>query len=152
MVSFYIEDLKKFMSLLLAGNLFDNWEMVEAKAETFCEFHVNGRVKKEFFDTEEREYLHEYTQWREVRPLFYEVIKGKKLPLTFSVVFIAPREWIEGEEKRLLQIRYTKQGCVLITGFSKTEFSLDKTKEQEWDEYVAKWLKEQGIVCLRSNY
>ena len=37
MVSGTIEELKSFMSLLLKGELFDSWEVIEAKVETFFE-------------------------------------------------------------------------------------------------------------------
>ena len=151
MVSFQIEELGKFMSMLLSGDAFDAWEIVEAKAETFCEVHLSGRIKKDFFDTEERENLPEYAAWREVKPLFYQAIKGKKLPLAFTVVLMPPKDDKEEQttDKRFLNIRYTKQGCVITTGFSQVLFSLDKTAEQTWDTLAGEWLKKKGILYTR---
>ena len=148
MVNFYIEELGKFMSMLLAGDTFDTWEVMEAKAETFCEFKVNGKINREFFDTEEKESLQEYAKWQDVKPLFYQAIKGKKLPLAFSVVLLLPKTQ-EQDGKRFLNIRYTKQGCVLTTGYAQQTFSLDKTTEQEWDVLAGEWLKEKGILYTR---
>ena len=151
MVSFQVEELGKFMSMLLSGDAFDTWNVVEAKAETFCEIHLNGRIKKEFFDTEEREELAEYAAWSEVKPLFYQAIKGKKLPLSFTVVLMLPAKAVSEQagDKRFLNIRYTKQGCVLTTGFAQTLFSLDKTAEQEWDTLAGELLKEKGILFTK---
>ena len=50
MFSGTVEELKPFMAVLLKGDLFDSWEVTEAKVETFFELSVNGRLKKDFFD------------------------------------------------------------------------------------------------------
>ena len=42
MFSGTVEELKLFMSVLLRGELFDSWEVTEAKVETFFELSVNG--------------------------------------------------------------------------------------------------------------
>ena len=148
MVNFYIEELGKFMSMLLSGDTFDTWEVMEAKADTFCEVRLSGKIKKDFFDTEERETLPEYAKWQDVKPLFYQAIKGKKLPLAFSVVLLLPNKDVQ-EGKRFLNIRYTKQGCVLTTGYAQQTFSLDKTAEQAWDVLAGEWLKEKGILYTK---
>lgn len=148
MVNFYIEELGKFMSMLLSGDTFDTWEVIEAKADTFCEVRLSGKIKKDFFDTEERETLPEYAKWQDVKPLFYQAIKGKKLPLAFSVVLLLPNKE-EQEGNRFLNIRYTKQGCVITTGYSQQTFSMDKTAEQAWDILAGEWLKEKGILYTK---
>lgn len=148
MVNFYIEELGKFMSMLLSGDSFDAWEVVEAKAETFYEVRLNGKIKKDFFDTEERETLPEYAKWQDVKSLFYQAIKGKKLPLAFSVVLLLPDKEVQ-EGKRFLNIRYTKQGCIITTGYAQQTFSLDKTAEQEWDALAGELLKEKGILYTK---
>lgn len=148
MVNFYIEELGKFMSMLLSGDTFDTWEVIEAKADTFCEVRLSGKIKKDFFDTEERETLPEYAKWQDVKPLFYQAIKGKKLPLAFSVVLLLPNKE-EQDGKRFMNIRYTKQGCVITTGYAQQTFSLDKTAEQAWDVLAGEWLKEKGILYTK---
>ena len=136
------------MSMLLSGDTFDTWEVIEAKADTFCEVRLSGKIKKDFFDTEERETLPEYAKWQDVKPLFYQAIKGKKLPLAFSVVLLLPNKE-EQEGNRFLNIRYTKQGCVITTGYSQQTFSMDKTAEQAWDILAGEWLKEKGILYTK---
>lgn len=149
MVLFQVAELKKFMSMLLAGTAFDRWELSEAKAETFCEFRVNGRLKKEFFDTdEEEERNREYAKWGEVKPVFYQAIKGNKLPLSFSVVLCLPKEESGPDLKCFLNIRYTKQGCFITTGAAREGFSLERGAEAEWDKAARERFRQMGIVLL----
>ena len=63
------------------------------------------------------------------------------------VLLLADKEAQEG--KRFLNIRYTKQGCVITTGYSRQTFSLDKTAEQAWDVLAGEWMKEKGILYTK---
>lgn len=157
MVSGKVEELKAFMGLLLKGELFDNWEVTEAKVETFFELSLNGRLKKDFF--EEPETLNrKFARWGEVKELFFQAIKGKRLPGMFRVVLTADRTRTEqlvracGREKEeadaalYLNIRYAAGICQLVSGVSHTGFTMDKTLDMAWDAAVQEYLKQNGIV------
>ena len=76
----------------------------------------------------------------------YFLIKGKRLPGSFKIVFkLAPEavgnflknnglpfthDQVEG---LYLNIRYEEQRLVCVTGTSVRMFTLDKTLEQQWD-------------------
>ena len=152
-----VEDLKAFMSALLIGESFDSWEVVEAKAETFFELSVNGRVKKSFFDAED-EITREFVSWKEIKELFYRMIKGKRLPGLLRIVLCADMEKTEELRKNsgadaleqgsrlLLNIRYSNGECIVTGGVSHQSFSLDKSLEQAWDKELQDILKNKGIV------
>lgn len=157
MFSGTVEELKAFMALLLRGDLFDTWEVTEAKVETFFELSVNGRLKKDFF--EEPEALQrDYAKWGEVKEIFFQAIKGKRLPGMLRIVLAADRERTErvlkdcGREKEengaslYLNIRYSASGCQIISGVSHAGFTMDKTLDTAWDETVREFLKQNGIV------
>ena len=94
MFSGTVEELKSFMAVLLRGELFDSWEVTEAKVETFFELSVNGRLKKDFF--EETETVNrDFVKWGEVKEIFFQTIKGKRLPGMLRIVLAADREWTE---------------------------------------------------------
>lgn len=157
MFSGTIEDLKSFMSALLIGDTFDSWEVVEAKAETFFELSVNGRIRKSFFDNED-DVIREFVVWKEIKDFFYRMIKGKRLPGLFRIVLCAEEQATEEFLKKcgadtsekgsrlLLNIRYSNGECSVTGGVSHQTFSLDKTLEQAWDQELQRILKEKGII------
>lgn len=157
MFSGTVEELKSFMAVLLRGELFDAWEVTEAKVETFFELSVNGRLKKDFFDDTE-EVDREFARWGEVKELFFQAIKGKRLPGMLRIVLAADKEWTrqivkecgkETEESGAslyLNIRYSATGCQLISGVSHAGFTLDKTLDSVWDTVLQEFLKKNGIV------
>jgi glucokinase len=74
--------------------LFDSWEGTEAKVETFFELSVNGRLKKDFFE-EPDQVDREFAKWGEVKELFFQAIKGKRLPGMLRVILAAEKERTE---------------------------------------------------------
>ena len=60
MVLVEIENVKKFMAGFLGGDLFDDFLMSEGKLSMNIAYEFNGRVLKEFYDTEEWEQYHMY--------------------------------------------------------------------------------------------
>ncbi len=152
-----VEDLKSFMALLLRGELFDSWEVVEAKVETFFELSVNGRLKKDFFDEQEA-LQRDFAKWGEVKEIFFQAIKGKRLPGMLRIVLAADRAWTErilnecGRTKEeagaslYLNVRYSANGCQVVSGVSHTGFTLDKTLDSAWDTEIQEFFKKSGIV------
>lgn len=152
-----VEELKVFMSLLLKGTLFDTWEVTEARAETFFSLSVNGRLKKDFFeepDIPERN----FAEWGEVKGIFYQAVRGKRLPGVLQVVLAAEKKWTGqilsecGKEREeagavlYLNIRYTASGCQLVGGVSHAGFTMDKTLDVAWDAALRDFLKVNGIA------
>ena len=152
-----VEDLKAFMALLLRGELFDTWEVTEAKVETFFELSVNGRIKKDFFEEPET-VNREFARWGEIKEIFFQAIKGKRLPGMLRIVLAANRTWTEQilsecgkatEEagaSLYLNIRYSANGCQIISGVSHTGFTMDKTLDAAWDAALQIFLKKSGII------
>lgn len=157
MFSGTVEELKMFMTVLLRGDLFDFWEVKEARVETFFELSVNGRVKKDFFDEEERA-EREFINWRDVKDLFFGVIKGKRLPGMFRVVLSADKSRTEeilrscGKEQEeagatlYLNMHYNGKCCRVVGGVSHVGFTMDKTLEQAWDEALQRFFMEHKII------
>lgn len=150
-------ELKKFMGALLAGKLFDSWQLKEAKAETFFELSVNGRLRKEFSEELGGE-KREFALWGEIRELFYSAIKGKRLPGLLFLVLAADderkskvlrecgKEQEEAGAALYLNIRYTAEGCMLTAGVSHVGFTMDKSLDMAWDQEIERFLKENDII------
>ena len=67
MVMIEIENIKKFMAGFLGGNLFDDFLMSEGKLSMNIAYEFDGKILKEFYDTEEWEEMktYPYVMWQE---------------------------------------------------------------------------------------
>ena len=57
MLALKINNVKTFMTQLLIGDTFDAFPLAEASITTFNTFTIDGRVNKEFFDTDTQDIL-----------------------------------------------------------------------------------------------
>ncbi|BCN30261.1 DUF5721 family protein [Anaeromicropila herbilytica] len=161
MISLKIADVKAFMSSLLIHETFDNFLLVELDIATFNNFHISGYLNKNFYSTDELELLEdrEYSKWSEVKSVAVNLIKGKKTPLSFKVVFLLSKQNIEKILSRgnlnfrleeinglFLNMKFENGELRLITGTSLKTFSLDKSLENEWDANMKSFLKHYEIA------
>lgn len=158
MISLKLTETKKFMSKLLLSDTFDRFLFIEGDIVTFAAFHIDGYVQKQFFDGEDEAALTEYTFWAKFRDYCFSVIKGKRTPLSFKLIFSLSPEQIaqlltaraldfrpEDIQGLYLNIRFDENGLQCITGTSLKTFTLDKSLEKAWDETVQKFFDKKGI-------
>lgn len=162
MIALQIQDIKDFMSKFLIGTAFDAFWLSEAAITTSVTYTIDGSLHPEFFDTQETELLTEqgrnYALWKDMRPFCFSVIKGKKTPLYFKIVFLLSRKNTE----KLIQnhhlsfslddifglfvnFQYDGKNLICTTGTSLRIFTLDKTLDHLWDEMIQKFFKQQQI-------
>jgi hypothetical protein len=145
MIALHITELKTFTSLLFLHNTFDAFQICEATFSVAATYFIDGHRNKDFYDKEEWENLksQEYLTWQEVRPRCFEWIKGTRLPLGFKIVLRSPNT---ESGACFLNIRYDASGLQCVTGFSPVAFSMDRTKDREWDEKILRYFKSQAIL------
>lgn len=162
MISLQISGLKNFMNKLLLTGTFDHFLVTEAAVTTYNTFYIDGHLHKDFFTKEELEdeSLSErtFSLWEQIRPFCLELMKGRKTPLGFKIVFQLSRPNL----KRLLtqaqlpftpddvnglflNLKYDGSMLTCITGTSMSLFTLDKSLEHEWDRMVQKFFLKQEI-------
>lgn len=80
MISLTIKDTKNFMSQLLIKETFDTLYISEADISTAITFSINGSINKDYYTNEEYEQLSlkKYSTWSTVKPICFDIIKGKK--------------------------------------------------------------------------
>lgn len=163
MISIKINNKKAFMSKLLASELFDVFLVEEAEITTFNTFHIDGRIHKDFYKDVSIEgvasdsAVGEYSSWKELKQICYELIKGKRTPLSFKFVFYLNDEvksrlikkadaGIDENQVRLgLNIRFINGDVILTTGCAIGIFTLDKSIEKAWDNYIPSFLDNNSI-------
>ena len=150
------------MKKLLLGEAFDTFLLSEASITTYASFHIDGTFHPEYLGSAESELLTTekagYALWKRVRPVFFELTKGRNTPLSFRIVFrLAPHNIerlltqsgisLRAEEVDGLFLNLLFDGSALTctSGTSLRVFSLDKTLEHAWDDMLAKFFHREGI-------
>ncbi|MCI9053290.1 MAG: hypothetical protein HFI05_15500 [Lachnospiraceae bacterium] len=160
MVACKVIDIKGFMAKLLLKEIFDEFLVIEAEISTDIRFSIDGHIQEEFFTIEEREELpkERIALWKRLRPICFELIKGKKTPKNMKIVFRMKQEMVrsllqetglpyreEDIEGLYLHIRYEKESLYCITGVSMRIFTMEKGLEHSWDKKVQEFLKTSEI-------
>ncbi|WP_026518746.1 DUF5721 family protein [Butyrivibrio sp. FCS006] len=160
MIALKIKQQKNFMAKLLTTELFDSFLVEEVTIDTFNTFTIDGRIHKEFYkDSEEAEVAlnNEFSNWAKIRPIALSLIKGKQTPLGFKFIL----HLSDSDKLALLQnadmdispdqislginLRFSQGEVIITTGVSYNIFTLDKSAEKAWDEYIPSFLESNGI-------
>ena len=82
--------MKAFMNHLLVADTFDNFLLEEATISTANVYQIDGHINKEFYATDElteaQSIPYDFAQWKDMKPLCFNLIKGKRTPLFFKFV------------------------------------------------------------------
>ena len=162
MTALEISEIKPFMAQFLGGTLFDHFLLSEATIHTFSAYHIDGRLLKDFYSSEELE-AHGLTDlpcipFSLVRETCFSMMKGRNVPLYFQFVFqLSP----ENMQRTLAQcdssftpsdisamfinLTFKVGKLTATTGISYRIFSLDKSLEQAWDKLVEKFFRKHDI-------
>lgn len=155
-----INDIKITMAMLLGKDVFNKFLLDEAEVMTYAKLTLNGRRNMKWYDTEEIERgLSEFIKWGEIRQIFFDYIKGSKTPEYFKVSLkaddIVAKQMLEDSgcyDKYVslgtqlhMQIRYGNDVLQIVTGVYNSQFTMDKTVENAWDNAVKEWIKALGI-------
>lgn len=158
-----ITDKKDFMGKLLTSDCFDSFLLKEASIHSFVPFQIDGHINKEFFqadDTAASSFLtYEYSQWKDIRPICFDLIKGKRTPTRFAFILYLKPEAMEAMfakeelsianslvQNLILNIRFEQGEMSITTGVDYSGFTLEKQAERLWDQTVQKFLNKKGIV------
>jgi len=163
MKAYRISGLKSFMNKLLLTDSFDYFLLEEGTVVTSNAFQIDGHIQKDFYTKEEQEDAaccpYEFAQWKDMRPFCFQLIKGKRTPLSFKFVLLLAPEHMErilaggGFEDHgnlvkafTLSVKYDGLRITLVTGLSTNTFLMDKTPEQLWDKAFLKFMERKEIL------
>lgn len=157
MIFLKINDIKGFTSLLLVKDTMEQMELVEGTIKTHSAFVIDGTKNMSYFTDADEEPESRYTTWERLRPVCYEIIKGRQLPTYFKFVFRLDIERTthivsetadfkpEDVTGLFLNIKYENNTLSLTTGTSLAFFTLDKSLEKAFDRFVTDFLVEHSI-------
>ncbi len=167
MIAQNILDIKKCTNALFVADTFDDFLLAEAKIVGKMTYQFDGHITPGFFSDEEllEEGLEgeDCLSYANVRKLCFEIIKGKRPPQSFSFVFLCPKKLMadiikkEGLSVRpeevsnlTFTIRFVKNELLLVTGATMRGFTLDRSMETAWDDYVRGFFAAREITLTSS--
>lgn len=155
MIALKINSLKSFMENLLMGSKFDSFLVSEVSLTTYNTFTIDGHIQKAFYTTEEYEQLpqKEFSLWHTLKPLCYSLMKGTKLPNRFKIILLLSENAVksfldsrnltfspENVNGLFLNLKYEENSLTCTTGTSLNFFTLDKSLENAWDNFIKEFL------------
>ena len=162
MIQYTIPSVKEFIQAFLRSELFDDFYLSEGQITTFNTYHIDGHLKKEFFqDLKETDAVpdREYSFWKENRSFCFDLIKGKRVPLQFKfVLLLSPTQLtaLLAQENLsfspadisgcFLNIAYRDGQLTCTSGTALASFSLDKSLEEAWDKSLNQFLSKHNFI------
>lgn len=163
MIALKITDVKDFMNKLLIGDTFDCFEAAEVSITTFNTFTIDGKLRKDFFDTNTNELLEQSRRdcslWKELKPYCYSIIRGKRTPLHFKIILQLPDRQTQSALEKLnlpispelisrlfLNLHYKNKELLCTTGTAIQVFMPGKALEQYWDGTVLDYFRNAKIL------
>lgn len=164
MTSFHITVLKDFMNKFLSSDCFDSFLMAEGSIRTGASYRIDGRRNGEFYAGEDTSSAYDLVSWKEMRPVCFDIIKGKRVPLSFKFVLhlmpeaalstlnqAAKKDMLTIEPEQLaafvLTVKYDGAAVTLVTGTALTTFVMDKSADTLWDATMRRFLEKKEIAC-----
>ncbi|MBR1568938.1 MAG: hypothetical protein IJ648_08215, partial [Lachnospiraceae bacterium] len=122
---------------------------------------IDGHINKEFYDSDdahtETDRIYQY--WEECKPIAFQMIKGRQIPLGIKIVFMLAPENIEKflEQNNLpytleqvkglyLNIRYEYNKLHISSGTILSVFTLDKTLDRAWEDTLTSFFTGHDIT------
>jgi len=163
MQSFQISDKKDFMNKLLNSDCFHSFLLKEATIHTAISYVIDGKINEGFYTKEEWEDTSvvpfRYQEWKEIMPLCFDLIKGKRTPIRFKFILYLKPEAMEQVLNKadittgkgvvnhmILNIHFDNGEMSLTSGISYSAFTMDKDADNAWDKALQQFLSAKNIT------
>jgi hypothetical protein len=143
------------MNRLFKDELFDGFDVRDVEIVTFTRFEISGVHDKSGLTEEEasRETAY-YLSWARLKPYAFNIIKGSRRPRLMKIIFsMSPEraaEFNANASALFINMNFENNELVFTTGSSQKNFSLDKSLELAWDDYVSAFFSGNGLRCTVS--
>ena len=124
--------IKEFMQKLLREEVFDGWEVRSVHVQNFMAFDITGAC-----------------EWGRLRPYVFNIISGNQRPSLLKIILALPQsEWEKvhpNGSSFFLNINFDGEELLCTTATSEKVFTMDKTVDAAWDNYVKMFMAENQI-------
>ena len=148
MKMYQIEEVKPFMAQLLLQETFDKFCVSVAEIRTIVPITIKGTMSHDWLSPEDAEKYKEleYIPWKLLRPVVFELIKGKQTPDFLKIQFVYYSEYGDCGG---LRVQFDAGTLTCLSTYTPAEFSLDRNAETFWDENCQAFLKKHEIVSTQ---
>ena len=148
MKMYQIEEVKPFMAQLLLQETFDKFCVSVAEIRTIVPITIKGTMSHDWLSPEDAEKYKEleYIPWKLLRPVVFELIKGKQTPDFLKIQFVY---YSENGDCGALRVQFEAGTLTCLSTYTPAEFSLDRNAETFWDENCQAFLKKHEIVSTQ---
>ncbi|MCL1936603.1 MAG: DUF5721 family protein [Defluviitaleaceae bacterium] len=136
MISLAIEDKKNFMKKLFKENIFDNFFVTYIEIVNFANFEIKTKQNPQ--------------SWQILKPYAYNIIKGNETPKSMKIIFTLSEEIsnkINPDYEFFLNL-YFQNELYFTTGTSPKKFTLDKSINYIWEDYVKNFMNKNLIQYI----
>jgi len=144
---------KEFMNRLLKDDVLDTFEVrgVEMTIGTRISIDGNLIIQKENLD-ESPEKQQGYTTWEALRPLVFAIIKTGAKPKQVKIIFSFKTENVKDIHPNaaalFLNMVYENDTVNFTTATAQKDFSLEKSLDDSWDEWVRSFFIMKNISVI----
>ena len=145
------------MNKLLCTDCFDEFLLSEAVIAVRNTHTIDGHLNRDYYEKDEwddhsaRPY--EYISWSDIRPLCFELIKGKRTPASLRFILLCNpsmqnailRDDSAPVTALAFRISFQNDLLSLTTGVSYSTFVPDHNAEHAFDSWVRTFLSEKNI-------
>lgn len=127
MISILVQDTKSFMLKLFKENMFDDYYVPSVEIISFANFEISTKRSP--------------CTWQVIRPYVHNIIKGNKTPKHIKIIFSLNKEESEKLQQGcefFINMYFNEGALYFTTGTSSKTFSLNKTYELLWEDFVKK--------------
>ncbi|MDR3238598.1 MAG: DUF5721 family protein [Clostridiales bacterium] len=143
------ETIKSVMHALLKGDTFDAFYVRGMEIRLFTQFEISGVLNQSCYSEEEWEKLGRvYCLWSELKRYAFDMLKGSQKPQLLKIIFSLPDEAAraihENAAALFLNLAFTENKLCFIAAASPKNFSLDKSVDLLWEEYIRRFFQTNG--------
>ena len=132
--------VKGFMGALLRGDIFDNFEARNLELLTNMRISIDSQSETGFM------------QWRDMRPLIYNIIKEGQKPRYIKIVFSLVDSDIQSIHQNaaalFLNLVYENDSVTFTTATAQKEFVMDKSLDFAWDDWINGFFAKNALPVL----
>lgn len=158
MIALHLQETKDFMNKFLAGDLFQDFLLLESTITNGITYSIDGRLAKDASEEQQAQSPDGMIALGNIRPMLFQMVKGTQTPSYMKFVLALSgqqtAQLIEGLQgtagandvrNLCINITYQNQQLLCTTGVSYSTFCKDKVLESEWDRVVSLYLKKHQI-------
>ncbi|MCI8490880.1 MAG: hypothetical protein HFJ04_11720 [Lachnospiraceae bacterium] len=162
MIALKLTNVKTFMNQLLCSEIFDHFLLSEASIAKDATFTIDGHINTTYYSKEELDEQRltdsAILPYSMLRPICYQLIRGKHTPVYFKFILMLSPENTANILTRsnssftqrdihgiFINLTFQNGELLLTTGISYGIFSTDHTLDQEWDRLIQRFLNKYAI-------